>query len=266
MFPSLAEIQRQIQEKHHAVVPFPIPRAKLQEAIDVYIRFLALPLEVKEPIYFKVDPENRGTEVGYKRYRRELGNTDNREYFHYHALADERFAEYATRIPELAALLDAMKGVYVEAKETLRQTLTQFEERFPGITELILPPNKIPLLFVRFLKYDRMEPGDFLAKGHYDRGTCTLAISESAPGLRMGLGDADLKPVAHEDQQALFMPGIKFPDITSPEFPPTWHDVVQQTDDGFRDDIARWAIVFFAGHENMGTITYEDAHTPKTIM
>ncbi len=87
-------------------------------------------------------------------------------------------------------------------------------------------------------------------------------MAESAPGLRMGLNADALQLVTHDDRQALFMPGLKFPDVASSDFPPTWHDVVQQDEDGFRDDIARWAIVFFCDHRLMDDISYTEAHTP----
>jgi isopenicillin N synthase-like dioxygenase len=263
MLPSYQDISSQIQDRQHAIVPFSLSHEELSQAMSVFIDFLALPQEVKDAIYFQVEPSNRGTEVGYKLYKRDLGNTDNREYFHYHALAEERFAEHVARIPELARLMDAMRPVYDAARETFRETITQFEDQFPGIRDRFFPTDSFPHFYLRFLKYDRLNPGDFLAKGHYDRGTCTLALAESAPGLRMGLNEETLHPVTHDDGKALFMPGIKFHEVTSADFPPTWHDVVQQNESGFREDIARWAIVFFIDHQLMSGVTYEEAHTPR---
>lgn len=265
MTPSFQEISTEIKAKQYVAVPFPLSHQELRDAIDVFIVFLALPQEIKEPIYFKVEPSNRGTEVGYKRYKRDLGNTDNREYFHYHALAEERFTDHISRIPELSQLMDVMRPIYQAAAETFREIVQRFETQFPGLQDRFFPKDSFSHFYLRFLKYDRLNPGDFLAKGHYDRGDCTLAIAESAPGLRMGLNADTVQLVKHDDGKALFMPGLKFSTLTSAEFPPTWHDVVQQDADGFRDDIARWAIVFFCDHELITDVSYEDAHTPVVL-
>lgn len=252
-----AELEQELKEKCHAVVPFRVSHKEFQEAIDVFVKFLALPLETKEKIHFKIRPEDRGTEVGYRRYLRDEGQTDNREYVHYHRLAEERFAEKRRQIPELDELLRSMKRIHDEAVGTVHQIMLALDERFPGIS------NKIENHYLRFLKYDRAKPGEFLAKGHYDRGSCTLALAESAPGLRMGVDDQHLKEIVHHEGEALFMPGLKFSLITSGEFVPTWHDVVQKGDDAYSDDIARWAIVLFADAKDMPIITYDEAHTPR---
>jgi isopenicillin N synthase-like dioxygenase len=263
MFPSFEEISRQIKEKQYAVIPLVIPHDTFQKAMEVFVDFLSLPQETKDSIYFQVEPGARGTEVGYKLYKRDLGNTDNREYFHYHAAADERFAAGVEKISQLKKLLGAMKPIYQEASNALSKVMLQFETKFPGIHEKFFPKGHYPRFYLRFLKYDRLTPGEFLAKGHYDRGSCTLALAESAPGLRMGLNEQTLHDVIHDEGRALFMPGLKFAEVTSNEFPPTWHDVVQKTDIGYREDIARWAIVFFADCSSMKDVTYEQAHTPR---
>ncbi len=260
---SFDRLSEQIQAQSYATVPFLLPRAEFQHAIDQFVKFLTLPAEIKDSIYFQLDPSSRGSEVGYKKYRRELGHTDNREYFHYNEHADERFKETMVIYPELSSLIQSAKGIYQEAKLTLEQVVVCFEERFPGIYQQFFPTGQLPNFYLRLLKYDRMKPGEFLAKGHYDRGGCTLALAESAPGLRMGHDDTDLREVVHTDGQALFMPGITFREVTSDEYPPTWHDVVQKGEDVYSPEIARWAVVFFAGTTIKRKITYEEAHTPQ---
>jgi isopenicillin N synthase-like dioxygenase len=262
---SYADVERQIQQQAYAVVPFAVSRAEFNQAIDVFVRFLALPLETKEKIYFKLRPDDRGTEVGYKRYLRNEGQTDNREYVHYHRAAEEGFREIRQEIPELDELLKTMKRVHDEALTTLQKVIGTFEDRFPGISEKFFSQTNPGDFYLRFLKYDLARPGEFLAKGHYDRGSCTLALAESAPGLRMGVDDEHLHEVTHREGEALFMPGLKFPDLTSKDFVPTWHDVIQKSEDTYSDDIARWAIVFFADPAGMENISYEEAHTPKRV-
>lgn len=261
---SFDDIKRSIKERSHAPVPFPLRKKDFAAAIDTFVAFLQLPLEVKEKIYFRVTEEGRGSEVGYRRYRRDEGQTDNREYFHYHAYAEERFTDARAEYKELDLMMNAMRPIYAAAVETLKQVITAFDTRFPGLYDRFFNPDNVEGFYLRFLKYDRARPGEFLAKGHYDRGTCTLALTESSPGLRTGSNDQDLKEVVHKEGEALFMPALHFQTITSSDFPPTWHDVVQRGEDVYSDDIARWAIVFFADYRNASrTITYEEAHTPK---
>lgn len=261
--PSFPDLERQLQEQAHAAVSFPMTHAEFRQVMETFMAFLALPLEIKEPLFFKVRPEDRGSEVGYKRYRRDDGQTDNREYFHYHRLAEERFGAARSELAELDALLHAMKRVHDEAVRALAGVISAFDDRFPGIHRKFFAEDRPGNFYLRFLKYDRAKPGEFLAKGHYDRGSCTLALAESAPGLRMGVDDLHLKEVAHREGEALFFPGLTFSDVTSPEFVPTWHDVVQKDDDAYNDEIARWAIVLFADPADMPIVTYDEAHTPK---
>ena len=256
------DFQQGIRNQGYARVPFSVSQAQFQSAMEIFFEFLKLPFETKESVYFKIRPDDRGSEVGYMRYRREEGKTDNREYFHYHTHADENFGELREKNPELDRLLNVMKPIFDEASLTLRAVLTSFEEEYPGITKKFFDDEKFSNFYLRFLKYDVDEPGSFLAKGHYDRGSCTLALAESAPGLRLGFDDKTLTEVEHTSGEVIFMPGLKFHEVTSKEFAPIWHDVVQKSSDTYSHEASRWAIVFFADTLEIAPITYEEAHTP----
>ena len=263
---SFDELISQIQTKAHAVVPFPVSKTEFQDAMDRYVAFLALPQVEKDLVYFNIDlNDGRGCDVGYRRYRREEGKIDNREFFHYHPDAEIRFAQERGRFPELDALLVAMKQIHEAATRSMEEVIRALDERFLGLHERFFPNGKVPNFALRFLKYDMAVPGEFLAKGHYDRGGCTLALAESAPGLRMGIDDLHLREVVHDEGRALFMPALNFPEFTNGAIPATWHDVVQKGEDAYRDDIARWAIVFFADTYIKPKTTFEDRHTPKRI-
>lgn len=133
----------------------------------------------------------------------------------------------------------------------------------PGLSEFFLPPDREPLILLRLLAYERMEPGDFLAKGHYDRGACTLAIAESAPGLRIGKAPEDLKEVTREPGTVLFFPGLILQESTGPELAPSWHDVIQKEEHVLNDKTARWAIVGFLGAWNQRNLSWQETHDPK---
>lgn len=256
------ELKNSIKEKGYISIPVHISKDEFETAISSFFSFLALPLEVKKEIYLKLRPNERGSEVGYMRYLKSEGKTDDREYFHYHEFAEKSFLEKRKEIKELDELLRNMKFIYDKAVEVLDVIAEPFEKEFPGFCDKLFLKNRPNEFYLRFLKYDHAQPGEFLAKGHYDRGTCTIALSESAPGLRLGKNTQSLKEVEHSEGQAIFFPSLGFRHITSPEFIPTWHDVVQKERDMYSSDTSRWAIVFFADAVDLPSITYEEAHTP----
>lgn len=259
----MEQLRREIAEKTYATVPFGLSFDQIQSAVDDFMGFLTLPQEVKERFFFRLISEDRGTEVGYRKRRKELGDLDEKEYFHYNEYAAETFGPLAESVPELKTFLAGADMIYQEAKTQISAIISAFDLEFPGLYQKFFPTDRFPRLFLRFLSYNKVEPGEFLAKGHYDRGACTLAIAESAPGLRMGLDDRQLTPVVHKEHNALFMPGLKFSRLTSEEFPSVWHDVVQKGSDSFNPDVARWAVVFFADQFDMENVTFDEAHTAK---
>ncbi len=260
-FPTLRD---EILDHAYATVPLSITSVEIGDAIQMFMRFLALPIDVKERCYFQIQSNDRGSEVGYRRYLRDTGQTDNREYVHYHTLAEERFVNEREDIPELHNLLNNMRQIHDAALATLREVLVSFDTVYPGLSAQFFSPTQPGNFYLRFLKYDNLHPGAFLAKGHYDRGSCTLAIAESAPGLRMGIDTSSLHEVAHHEGEALFFPSLTFPELTHSDFKPTWHDVIQKDSDTFSSDTARWAIVLFADTHTLRPISYEEAHTPIT--
>ncbi len=266
----LQELTAQINEKSYATVPFALKRTDFEAAIDQFVRFLALPSEVKESAYLHVPlSDERGADVGYQRRMRKgtgmQGAPDNREFFHYHPVAEEHFREIADTHAELRGLLDAARHIHQNAKQAVSEILQTLDQAHPGLHARFFIPGEEPNFHLRLLKYDRMHAGEFLAIGHYDRGGCTLALAESAPGLRIGIDDQHLQEVDHADGQAIFMPALNFPLFTDGAFRPAWHDVVQKSEDVYSEDIARWAIVFFVDTYIKPNTTWEDRHAPQRI-
>ncbi len=238
---------------------------QIQTAIDAFFKFMALPEETKMRFSFRMDPEDRGTEVGYWTRRRSDGHPDDRGYFHYSPAAEKRFRTTTTDCPELLAFMDAAKIVHDAATETMRQAVRVIDAEHPGIEKSLFEPGgdrdlRLPL---RFLAYTQNEPGNFLATGHYDRGVCTLAVAESAPGLRIGKTPETLQEVVHEPGYGLFFPGIHLTEFTNDTFAPSWHDVVQKDRVGFQEGYARWALVLFISAWDRKVLSWEACHTPK---
>ena len=114
---------------------------------------------------------------------------------------------------------------------------------------------------LRFLKYNWQSSGKYLAKPHYDAGSFTLCLAESDPGLRIGRGPNDMKPVHHAENQAVFMLSSNFKKIMDGDsFSAGWHDVVQTNEDLIGKPYARWAIVAFIEAHDIEACSREETH------
>ncbi len=242
----LEEALGEIQEHAYIQIPLSLDHSKLQEAAESFLSFLSLPLEIKRSFNLQSNLGEKFTTLGYMRRTKE-NSVDNKELFHYNTCLQKAYINNPNNnLPEVKKFLALVEEIDQAAAKTLRDILGILTTRYPKIlTEY--PPDKISERTVlRFLKYDVEGAGNFLAHGHYDAGGCTLALGESAPGLRLGKTEKDLKQTQHQEKTALFMPALYFKDITDDLFHPVWHDVVQLSQDTFSSTIARWSIVFFA--------------------
>ncbi len=252
-------------DKPYFSVPFALSYEDLQEAAGAFLDFLKLPRATKESLWIRCGLENEGDEFGYRR-REYLEGGDNKEFFHYHPQFDVEMKDReAYALPETQRFLDHARKVDVAAAETLHATLSEFSNEFPNLIDEYFPPSGRKT-FVRFLKYDIAGQGNFLAKGHYDKGGCSLAIAESAPGLRLGRTDKDLALAPHADRTVLFMPALRLRTVTDSRFHPVWHDVVQVSNDTLSQDAARWAIVFFADGVSQIRPNPSEVYTPREFI
>jgi isopenicillin N synthase-like dioxygenase len=246
-------IRNDILEKNYSVVSIALPKPHLDEAVESFFEFLKLPLETKNQLFFRVNPESKYTGVGYVRRHKEIANSENKEYFHYHYSAKERFADLAHNNPAVQNLLSKAEKVYEAGAITMRYVMGAIDKKAPGVLDKFFPPGQKPALFLRFLKYDPKGVGDFLAEAHFDTGDvgggATLAIAESSSGLRIGKGPEDLKEVPpRKEGTTLFMPAMRLSDMdpSLKDFTPTWHDVIQKSENVYSPGVARWAVVLFA--------------------
>jgi len=264
----MSELIRELEVRAYTARPFPLSRADLSGAAETFFEFLTLPEETKNALFFVRNPEDpRGSDVGYMRTQgekdEEYGHYDHKEFFHYHPEFREQFNEAILQEPKLKALTDAAHTIFEHAEESVCSVLSELDATFPGLYTSFVDPARPLDRALRFLKYDAQGKGKFLARAHYDRGGCTLALAESAPGLRIGTNDATLTEVVHQDQTAIFMPGFHFPDLTGGEIPAAWHDVIQSSEDTLSEDAARWAIVYFVHAYDRTAPTSEQVHAPR---
>lgn len=261
--PPVDSILSEIQRDHIAHVPFPLSHEELRGAAEKYMAFLTLADEAKQSFSLQGGFEHNYGLLGYKDRRIEEG-MDRKEFFHYHPSIEKYFSDNPhTHEPAFQSFIEAARTIDAAAAETLHTFLGVLSEKYPDIQKEYFPGNHRRTI-LRFLKYDIAGKGNFLARGHYDSGGCTLALAESAPGLRVGTVTEDLTPVTHTDHTALFMPGLCFYTVTDTTFHPVWHDVVQASEDTHSDTTARWAIVFFAdGESQKERPSHDEVFTPR---
>lgn len=186
---SFDTIKKSLDENHFYKVPFPVSKKVIDDAVLAFFDFLKEPDEVKNAVNFKVKPESRRGDVGYvKRDPSESLYNDSKEYFHYHAAIEEHYPELLKSNIALKKFSDKAYPIWMAAKDKVGEILAAFEPSFPGISAKFFD-LKEPEILLRFLRYNWSRSGKYLAKPHYDAGSCTLAIAESAPGLRIGRSD-----------------------------------------------------------------------------
>jgi len=118
-----------------------------------------------------------------------------------------------------------------------------------------------PHILVRFLKYDWQSSGKYLAKPHFDSGSCTLAIAESDAGLRIGSCPDDLQLVEHKTNQAIFMLSSNYRQLLNADtLSAGWHDVIQLDETRIGQPFARWAIVAFIEAQGVDALPRTETH------
>lgn len=257
----------ELSEKTFAEIPCNLSRAVLENAAEKFFDYLTVPQEEKEAFHYFDRPENRQG-LGYVRKageEDEVGKTDFKEYVHYHPKLLKHFAgSPLLDNPKTKAYLEAAEEVHAEAFRVSKQVVKIISVEFPELYPSFFPNTEEYMEYaaLRFLKYEPSGEGNFLARAHYDRGCTTLALAESAPGLRIGKDEETLQPVVHKDGVALFMPAYQLPELTDMRFRPSWHDVVQSSENMYRENAARWAIVFFSDAAGATVPNKEQSHEP----
>ena len=260
--PEKETILSSLAERTYAAVPFPMSHAEISSAVGKFFEYLSLPQDYKDAMLGK-RPTDVVSDMGYIRTKGEkdvIGKKDFKEYFHYHPDAEEKWQQEATSEPRVRAFFDAAAEVYMHADTTGKEVLRTLDAEFPGLYDAFFPSDRPMERILRFLKYDNEREGDFLARGHYDRGGATLALAESAPGLRIGKDEASLSPIVHQDRTAIFFPALHFNTLSGGRIPPAWHDVVQASKDVVSADAARWAVVYFMNAPALPFPTSEETH------
>lgn len=242
-------------------VPFPIEQQLLQEAIDAFFKFLQEPDVVKNFINFTIAPKHRRGDVGYKhREAKDHIYNDDKEFFHFHPAILAHHPEFLAQNPIVADFVRKANEIWDLVYTTIYHIFTLMEKKFTGIRDKIFATENVHIL-LRFLKYGWQQSGKYLAKPHFDAGSCTLAIAESYAGLRIGHGPEDLQLVKQRPGHALFMLSSNYRHLfDSPELSAGWHDVIQIDETLIGKPFSRWAIVAFIEAHGVEALPRTETH------
>ena len=264
------EIRENLLEKGYAPVGIDLGVSDLQTAIDRYTAFLEIDEKYHEATRFFIS--NRG-DGDYGQYTRVAGSNgergavpDNKDIFHFGSMSRQVIeSRISGKIPQdMKSFLDAAEEIYWAGQRSKRIAVESLDQQKAGLVGILQSERETLNDVLRFITYYPNE--EKLAKGHFDRSTCTLAIGESHEGLRITTGqnglvlDADetyladlesrLQPVEHRDHEAKFFLGAgwnRLPEryrAGNESLKLGWHDVVP-SDKQVDAKVMRWAVVMF---------------------
>ncbi len=253
---TLRGIEEQWRERSYAIVPCVVSPQDIQVAVLAFQRFLSLPEEAKTSVHAQLYAGDRGSHIGYRRREPAEGAVDRKVYFHFNRYACDAFPDPQHNF--VASLLDRAWALYEPLEAQARLLVSLFAERQPDILEQFFPRGQHPACTLRFLQYDAQPPGKFLATGHTDRSSFTIALAESKPGLRIGTSPSDLRPVRRNPGEGVFFAGERLKQSLGHRYVPAWHDVADEPDETNHEP--RWAIILFFSPPGPNEMTFEENH------
>lgn len=252
-------------EKPQAYEPInlSLSTADINTVMDSYLNFLELPEAERQRLYHLDENKPRTGVSGYVR----KDKSDIKDVFHMTQVLGQELWHCRFKLPTASyEFLNNAEEAYYSLAKSAKAKYRQLEDELPGLTGIHFPRSGKLEHHLRFLAYRDARDG-ILAKGHYDKGSGTIAVAESHGGLRLGFGEDDLEQLEYRQDQPVFFPGYGWHQLAEmldveTSRRATWHDVVD-TGEQFDEDTKRWALVYFIDPANMYLeSTQEQTHTP----
>lgn len=264
------QIHENLYEQGYAPIGIDIGYSDLETAMERYMAFIELDEKYHEATrHFSTD---RG-DGDFGQFRRIAGAEgmrgampDNKDIFHFGTNTRQVIeARLSGALPrDMKAFLDATEEIFWAGERSKRQALEELDWLQTGLVGIMMPENGTINDVLRFIAYHPNEGQ--LAKGHFDRGVCTLAIGESHEGLQIAPGqnglrldcdqaymdalEKNLQPVTHMSEEVKFFLGAGWNQLPGAyrqgnhDLPLGYHDVIE-SDKQVNDKVMRWAIVQF---------------------
>lgn len=263
-------VHENLYEKGFVPVGIDLGKSDLQTAVDRYTAFLELDGALHEKTQFYISDRGDGDYGQYTRIAGSEGERgavpDNKDIFHFGSMSRQIIeSRMSGDMPlEMKDFLDVAEEIFWAGQRSKRKILDELGSSKTGLIGILQSERNTLNDVLRFITYYPNE--EKLAKGHFDRSTCTLAIGESHEGLRIATGqnglvvnanekyladlEARLKPVEHKSGEAKFFLGAGWNRLPKSiksgyeELELGWHDVIpseKQVD----EKVMRWAVVMF---------------------
>lgn len=254
-------LYKSLRENYYCNIPIDLPRAQIDDAMNSFVRFLELPMDVKSKIDFAISKVHRRGDVGYKhRDPKDDIYNDSKDFFHYHEDIIEKYADFIESNPIIADFVSKAQPIWEKVYKITQEIMRIFDKDYPGTYDKVFTGGT-PHIILRFLKYNWQKSGKYLAKPHFDAGSFTIAIAESCEGLRIGSGPDDMKLVEHIENNSMFFVSSNYKKIIDSDvLTPAWHDVIQMDKTQLGKSFARWAMVCFIDGIDVEALSREENH------
>lgn len=240
---------QELETQGRVYVPYsPELRAGVEEAVQAWQAFCALPKETK--LGFPYDPDVKVSGNGYE-YKDDPATGDLKEDFHFRLNAAESLMRSARTVDEIVAPAFIEKALGVnELIGPLVRDFASAVERTYGIEGfaddvMVMQPSWI----LRFLHYfgDR-EPGAEIAAPHVDKGGFTLHLFESDGGVEQLTYDERVwKPMPVSHTETVIIPAMGLQNRSRGKLRATCHRVVATPESAVE---GRYSMVCFFDFRN----------------
>jgi hypothetical protein len=284
----MSDFRKSLQHKGYAGVGIELTKADMESTMMSYLEFLNLDGDIHHATRFYMSERGDGD---FGQFSRRAGDgslrgmvPDTKDIFHFGAQTRQMVESrmYGSLPRELKEFLASAEEIYWSAQRSKLHAIEELDVLHMGLRRALFDERAVINDVLRFIAY--YPDPEKLAKGHFDRSVCTLAIGESHEGLRIAPGqnglhidadeaymatlDGSLEPAEYEEGQAKFFLGAGWnrlePQLRfgNQEMPLGWHDVVP-SEKSVNERIMRWAIVLFA-NPHLGIDTYSVPTPPET--
>lgn len=255
------EFHKNLESEHFAKINFPMGLAELNLTAGAFLDFLALPDQIKRQLHFPART-NRASADGFTD-KTDTARKDPKQFFHWspHLRHLAAYQLLQTQYTEVAAFFDAAEQLYKQIETVLS---TVFNQHLIQYRALVFEQDRLIDGILRFLCYAPRPEHSFCARAHFDKGFSTLAVADSAPGLRIGCcNNHPLKAVQYGNGTALFLPAWMLFQASNGAIKPAWHDVIHAPEEqDVNAHCARWSIVFFINSPGTPFSSWNEVHTP----
>lgn len=248
-------ICKALETNYYVSLPSDLSRSVIDETIDAFLAFANSSQEIKNRFQSQLPGNHRRRELGFVHREGLAEGRDTKDFFHYHPYLKKDHESFIAETPVADRLARNADIIWNHAADMAKKILLSLDSDYPGVYDKVFD-TPLPHIVLRIVYYEAHPEQEILAIPHFDAGSFTLALAESAPGLRIGSRQENLKLVPHQEGRAIFMLGAGYRQTIATEtLLPGWHDVIRL------DNLtSRWAIVaFIDGHDIEGP-SKEDTH------